>query len=210
MYTTNIAQSRCQTTPVPERLEQKRAESLPQGEPGQDEPFRAIACGNAFQGDWGVAFYALEALRQEELGQNTGIEYIASEYHYLLYALYQARVAVVALPACVTGHAGMIRAWNWTKLAEYVRQGGQSWELRALARAVACVELADALPPELLFLIIETRPSDAVGLTAQGRALARKTVRRVLEFLARHGLETARRARNAQRLYQIPWLQTSF
>lgn len=207
MYTSNIAQAERSTSLC---SEQESLEVPLHEAPGWAGPFRAIACGNALQGDWGVALYALEALRQEGLGQEASFEYIASEYHYLLYALHEAKVAVVALPACVSGHVGMIRAWSWTRLAEYVKGGGSSWELRALAQAAASVELAYSLPPELLFLIIETQANDAVGLSPQGRSLARKTVRLILDYLARHGLAAARRKRNEHKLYRVPWLQIAF
>ncbi|WP_144306522.1 hypothetical protein [Oceanidesulfovibrio marinus] len=173
-----------------------------------DTPPSRTACVAAF-GDIlhhgsALGLYIIEAMRQEAPTPSIELAYLGDEYASLASMLFEKDLGVVVhwLPARRTPLR--VRTMDTREFFTFAASGEESaCVLRPLSRVVQGICLADCMPAELVFLLVESGMEES---HADVRRVVRSAVCRTMAVLCASGFHSGQGAPLA-RIYGMPWLK---
>ncbi len=169
---------------------------------------RVLAFGDYFHGEQRGGLYAIEALRQEVLGSDVHLEYLATEYGRLPGLLMGASLGIVLHWVHCEAIHGEACCLDIEAFLHLLRSGKEeAVALAPLARVVQGMFLADMQPRQLFFVLAPTwSVGPDSGLCKEERQMIRQVVARVKECLHAGGF-SAGMGSPLPRLYGFPWLK---
>ena len=147
-----------------------------------------IGLGNAFRGDFGVAFYILESLGREPLDDDVFLAYFGEDPRWAGGLMHGADLAIVLGAFPFGGMPGMIHAWNYKVFEEHAEWMAREWQtVELLLEAVSRADVAGGRPREFAFFWIEPCATEGIGLSKP----ARKAVWRTTAMIKRKLVDRA-------------------
>ena len=136
-----------------------------------------VGLGNVSDGDSGVGCYILEALGQGLLGDRVELAYLGDDPQCAAGLVYGMELVIVVSAFSLGGPAGKVYIWPYRVFKQHL-----SWivakhrVIRWLVQALATTELAGGFPTEILFIWIEPRITEGLGLCPEVRKAMWKVV----------------------------------
>jgi len=168
-----------------------------------------IGLGNILCGDLGAGCHLIDALCQEELGNDIELIFLGRDARYAGAFMMEKEFAVVVKAVSLGGVPGNICCWN---LESFQRNLPWFCELAecagAFARSLHWARFAGCFPREVLFVWIEPKITEGLGISEEVRRAIRKVIRLIKTALADRGL-LADKASTLPRIHYLDLLEMS-
>ena len=167
-----------------------------------------IGLGNILEGDFGVGCYILDALSQERLGDSVHLAYLGDDPRYAGGLLYEADFAVIVQALEIGGSAGMVHCWDYRTFQQNAAWFVNEFQtIEFLVNALGWTALAGGLPEDLLFLWIEPKVTEGLGISREVHKALRTAVQIIKKNLFDRGFLSETAAEISQ-IYRLEVLRT--
>ena len=147
-----------------------------------------IGLGNILKGDLGVACFLVDALCQEPLGDSVEPSYLGEDSLCAGVSVCGARFAIIVQAVNMGGPPGRIYCWDKCAFEQNFHWfAGQDLSMRSLARGFARAALSEIFPSDLMFLWIEPKVTEGIGISPEMHKALRKTIKIIKENLFQRG-----------------------
>ena len=161
-----------------------------------------MGLGNVLKGDFGIGCYILEALGQGLLGDCVELAYLGDDPRGAAGLIYGMDLVIVVSALCLGGPAGRVYIWPYRVFNQHLSWiVGKEPVILRLVQELATVELAGGFPKEILFIWIEPRIIEGLGMSSQVRRAVWKVVAIIKEKLV------AKRLLQREALQVCPFLR---
>jgi len=166
-----------------------------------------VGLGNIMKGDLGVGCYLVDALNQEKLGDCIDVSYLPEGYSYLDAYFCETKFGIIVQGAILGGKPGSVYCWDKRAFLRNAGWFADEYPLFAsYARFFRKAELTRRFPEDMLFLWIEPKVTEGLGISPQ----MRKAIRRAIQIIKRSLFERAflpEMATNLSVIHQLGVLQ---
>jgi len=143
-----------------------------------------IGLSNVSDGDFGVGCYILEALGRGSLGDRVELAYLGDDPRCAAGLIYGMDLLIVVSALCLGGPAGKVSFWPYRVFNQHLSWiVGKEPVILRLVQELATAELARGFPTEILFIWIEPRIIEGLGLSSEVRRAMWKVVGIIKEKL---------------------------
>jgi hydrogenase maturation protease len=147
-----------------------------------------IGLGNIFKGDVGVACYVVDALWQEPLGDSVELSYLGEDSFCAGVSVCGTEFAIVVQAVNMGGPPGRICCWDKCAFERNFHWfADQDLSMISLARGFARAALSEIFPYDLMFLWIEPKVVEGIGISPEMRKALRKAVKIIKDNLFQRG-----------------------
>ncbi len=147
-----------------------------------------IGLGNIFKGDLGVPCYVVDALCQEPLGDSVELCYLGEDPFCAGVSVCGTEFAIIVQAINMGGPPGRIYCWDKCAFEQNFHWfANQDLSIRSLARGFARAALSEIFPSDLMFLWIEPKVAEGIGISPEMRKALRKAVKIIKENLFQRG-----------------------
>ncbi|WP_457570609.1 hydrogenase maturation protease [Desulfovulcanus sp.] len=168
-----------------------------------------IGLGNILEGDLGIGCYILEALAQDNLGDNIRLAYLAEEATKTDVWLYEANLAIIVQGICLGASPGRVFCWNYKIFQQNIHWLiNQSKTIRPLTHALARTELLGGFPEKLLFIFIQPKMIGSLSISKEMCRAMRCAIKIIKRELQENGSLSAASSK-IEPLYRLKPLQGS-
>ncbi|MBT8764112.1 hydrogenase maturation protease [Desulfohalobiaceae bacterium Ax17] len=169
-----------------------------------------IGLGNILDGDMGVGCYILEALAQDNLGDNIRLAYLAEEAIKADVWFYKASLAIIVQGLCLGANPGRILCWNYKTFRQNLTWlTEQSKTIRPLTQALARTELANGFPEKLLFIFIQPKETGRPSISKEMCKAMRRAIKIIKRQLQENGFLSTTTSSKLEPIYRLKLLQGS-
>ncbi|MHC1743171.1 MAG: hypothetical protein AB9873_09105 [Syntrophobacteraceae bacterium] len=166
-----------------------------------------VGLGDVLKGDLGLGCHVIEALEQEELGDNVELCVLRDDDYSLDLCVLGATLAIIVMGVELGGLPGRIRTWSYHDFVHNRRLFSDCFTaFDGIERALARADFAGGLPGEILFLWIEPSVIEGLRISAFGKKALRTAVVIIRDALERSGIATASQA-CFPRIYRLRLLE---
>ena len=147
-----------------------------------------IGLGSIAHGDLGGGCYLIDALLQEPLGEAVEVSYLAEASFYAGAIMCGAEFGIIVQAVSMGGPPGKI--WCWDKITfeqNFNWLCDQCWTMSYLVDGFARAGLSGIFPDDLMFLWIEPKVADGIGISPEMSKALRKTIKMIKGSLFRKG-----------------------
>jgi hydrogenase maturation protease len=136
-----------------------------------------VGLGNIMKGDLGVGCYLVDALNQEKLGDCIDVSYLAEGYSFLDAYFFETKFGIIVQAAEFGGRPGSVYCWNRRVFLSNVGWFADEYpSFASLARVFGKAEHARRFPEDMLFLWIEPKLTEGLGISPQMHRAIRRAI----------------------------------
>jgi hydrogenase maturation protease len=169
-----------------------------------------IGFGNILGGDFGAGCYIIDALCQEGLGEDIELAYLGEDARYSAAFVVGKRFTVVVQAVVLGRTPGTVCCWDLAgfhqNLSWFSELADCPWQL---ARSLQWARWLGCYPKDVLFVWIEPRLTDGLGISEEVRRAVRKVIRLIKAALFERGLLPGK-ASTLPRIHYMHLLGVSF